>query len=78
MHTTSDRNYPWDTWANGQTWTLRQGTHFPGTIAHIRHEAYRAATRLGKQVEVRSRGKNVSVRFFNPVRQYNGKSSESE
>jgi hypothetical protein len=73
MHTTSDRNYPWATWANGQTWSLRQERHFPGTISAFRHEVYKAAARLNKQVEVRARGKNVLIRFFNPVRQYNGK-----
>lgn len=46
------RTHPWNEWADGSAWVIRQGDDFPGQLESMRVRLYSKARELGKDLEI--------------------------
>jgi hypothetical protein len=51
--------YPWNTWLNGESWTLEQGVDFQQTAKSFRDQVYIAAGRRGITCNVHRESEKV-------------------
>lgn len=57
------KQYPWDQWLDGSTWSARQGKDFDVEPNVFRSYLYEVARKNGTTVTTRTEGKRVTFKF---------------
>jgi hypothetical protein len=56
--------HPWDEWADGRVWKVKQGEDFQSAVESFRTQLYGKARALGKKLDIFVEADSVTFQFL--------------